>query len=321
MDPLSEVLSLLKLRSYVSGGFDAAGDWAIRFGPHEGIKFHAVVAGSCWLSVEGELPVQVNAGECFLLSRGLPFSIASDLSLDPIHVSQVLPPNPSGRILSYNGGGDYLSIGGHFTLAEGQADLLLQVLPPLLHVRDQLGSATLRWCVERMRQELAEGQPGDFIVAQQLATIVLVQALRFYLSGRKAENPGWLFALADKRLCAAMAAMHATPGERWTLQTLARVAGMSRTAFAVTFKGTVGLSPIAYLTHWRMMQAADHLVSSRCSLAEIGSAVGYDSEKSFGAAFKRVMRCSPREYGRRQGGKGGPMLRSGPTSSSTHTGG
>jgi len=312
MDPLSDVLSLLKLRSYVSGGFDAGGDWAISFGPHDGIKFHAVVNGSCWLSVEGELPVQVSAGECFLLPRGRPFRVASDLSVEPVHVSTILPPKPSGRIHTHNGGGDYLSIGGYFTLSEGQSELLLNVLPPLLHIRDRPGSATLHWCVERMRQELLEGQPGDFIVAQQLATIVLVQALRLYLSDRTTEEAGWLSALADKRLGAAVAAMHEAPGQRWTLHTLAREAGMSRTAFAVTFKERVGLSPMEYLTRWRMMQAADRLTSTRQSLAEIGLALGYESEKSFSTAFKRVMNCSPRQYGRRQGDPGVSGLRFAP---------
>ncbi|WP_038387475.1 AraC family transcriptional regulator [Bradyrhizobium elkanii] len=315
MDPLSDVLALLKLRSYVSGGFDAGGDWAIGFGSHEGIKFHSVLTGSCWIAVEGEPPAQVKAGESFLLPRGRPFRIASNLSVEPVHISKILPPEPNGRILTYNGGGDYLSIGGYFTLSEGQAELLLNVLPPLLHIRDQPGSATLRWCVERMRQEFAEGQPGDFIVVQQLATIVLVEALRLYLCNRTTEDAGWLFALADKRLRAAIAAMHETPGDRWTLQTLARVAGMSRTAFAVKFKETVGVSPIEYLTRWRMIQAADRLSTSRQSLAEIGIAFGYESEKSFSTAFRRVMNCSPREYGRRQGENQVSSLRRGPEGS------
>lgn len=73
---------------------------------------------------------------------------------------------------------------------------------------------------------------------------------------------------------------------------------MSRTAFALRFKEVTGLTPMAYLTRWRMLQAAEKLTTSRLSLAEISSSLGYESEKSFSAAFKKVMHCSPRQYGR-----------------------
>ena len=53
MDPLSDVLSLLKPRSYVSGGFDVSGKLSVRFGRHDGIKCYAVVSGQIWLAVEG----------------------------------------------------------------------------------------------------------------------------------------------------------------------------------------------------------------------------------------------------------------------------
>lgn len=301
MDPLSEMLSLLKLRSYVSGGFDAGGDWAVQFGPHDGIKFHAVISGACWVSVDGMPdPVQVRAGECFLLARGKPFRLASDLSVAPMDLRTLLPPVHDGRIVTYNQGGAFLSIGGYFTLADRQADLLLNRLPPLIHIREEPDRATLRWCVERMRQELLDPQPGDFIVAQQLATMVLVQVLRLHLSHGRRDGAGWLFALADQRLRAVIEALHDSPGRRWTLQAMAEKAAMSRTIFALKFKETVGLSPMGYLTRWRMMLAADRLAHSRDSVAEIGLALGYESEKSFSTAFKRVMNCPPRQYGRRQ---------------------
>jgi AraC-like DNA-binding protein len=151
-----------------------------------------------------------------------------------------------------------------------------------------------------MRQELRDPQPGEFIVAQQLATLVLVQALRLHLSNRRHDEVGWLFALADKRMQAAINAMHERPGRRWTLQAMAERAAMSRTTFALKFKEVVGLSPMDYLTRWRMMLAADRLTNSRDSISEIGLALGYESEKSFSTAFKRVMNCSPRRYGRQQ---------------------
>jgi AraC-like DNA-binding protein len=301
MDPLSNVLSLLKLHSYVSGGFDASGDWAVQFGPHDGIKFHAVLLGECWVSVDGNPEsVKVCAGECFLLARGKPFRIASDMAVEPVDFRTLLPLVHDGRIVTHNGGGEFKSIGGYFTLAEGQADHFLKLLPPLIHVREEPNRATLRWCVERMRQELIDLQPGDFIVAQQLATMVLVEALRHHLSQTRQDGVGWLFALADKRLRATINAIHESPGQRWTLQTMAERAAMSRTTFTQKFKEIVGVSPMDYLTRWRMMLAADKLTHSRDSVSEIGLALGYESEKSFSSAFKRVMNCSPRRYGRQQ---------------------
>jgi len=299
MDPLSDVLSLLKLRSYVSGGFDAGGDWAVQFGPHDGIKFHAVLSGECWVSVDGvREPVKVRAGECFLLARGKPAFIASDLSVPPVSLQALLRPARDGRIVTYNQGGKFLSVGGYFTLANAEADLLLNMLPPIIHVRAGPAQATLQWCVERMRQEILDPQPGDAVVAQQLATLVLVEALRLHLADAQRDGVGWLFALADKRLRAAITAVHAAPGARWTLQAMAAEAGMSRTSFSVKFKEMVGLSPMDYVTRWRMMLAADRLTRSGDSVSMIGSALGYESEKSFGTAFKRVMSCPPRQYAR-----------------------
>lgn len=299
MDPLSDMLSLLKLGSYVSGGFDASGEWAVRFGAHDGIKFHAVITGECWVAVEGSPePVKVRAGECFLLASGRPFRIASDLAVEPIAIQALLPPIQDGRIMTYNEGGAFLSIGGYFTLADRQADLLLDTLPPLVHIREDPDRTALRWCVERMRQELLDPQPGGFIIAQQLATMVLVHALRLHLSNGHSDGVGWLFALADKRLRTAIGAMHRFPGRPWTLQMLAAEAAMSRTTFAQEFKRRAGMPPIEYLTRWRMLLAADKLANSRASIADIALSLGYESEKSFSTAFKRIMHRPPRQYGR-----------------------
>src|SRR5262249_17087959 len=107
---------------------------------------------------------------------------------------------------------------------------------------------------------------------------------------------GWLFALADKQMSTAITAIHDDPAHRWTLQELAKLAGMSRSIFALKFKKRVGTSPMEYLTRWRMLLAADKLTNSGDSISEIGLSLGYESESAFSTAFKRVMGCSPRQY-------------------------
>jgi AraC-like DNA-binding protein len=140
------------------------------------------------------------------------------------------------------------------------------------------------------------------LIAQQLAYLVLIQALRLHLEGASG-GVGWLFALADAQMRAAIQAMHEAPAYRWSLQELAERAGMSRSSFALKFKQTVGSSPLEYLTRWRMLLAGDRLVSSGDPISAIAPALGYESESAFSTAFKRVMGCSPRQYARGRNGK------------------
>jgi AraC-like DNA-binding protein len=149
-----------------------------------------------------------------------------------------------------------------------------------------------------MREELLEPQPGASLVAQDLAHMMLVQALRLHLAEGLKGGVGWLFALADKQMSAAIHSIHDAPAQRWTLQSLAQSAGMSRSTFALKFKQTVGASPMEYLTRWRMLLAGDKLVNASDPVSVIAVAVGYESESAFSTAFRRVMGCSPRQYSR-----------------------
>ncbi len=301
MDPLSDVLSLLKPRNYVSGGFDVGGDLSIRFPEHEGIKCYALISGQCWLSVEGvSESVHLTAGDCFLLPSGRPFCLASDLSLSPVDVYTILSTPMNAGIRTWNGGGDCFIVGGHFILTGDHASILLGALQPIVHIRKESDKAAMRWSLERMMQELREPQPGGFLIAQHLAYMMMVQALRLHLAEGLSGGVGWLFALADKQMSVAITSMHDDPAHRWTLQELAERAGMSRSTFALKFKRTVGESPMEYLTRWRMLLAGNRLTKGNDPISVIALSLGYESESAFSTAFKRVMGCSPRQYSRRQ---------------------
>src|ERR1700722_569186 len=299
MDPLSDVLALLKPRPYAASGFSAGGDWSVRFPRHEGIKCYAVVADECWLSLEDtDAAVRLRAGDCFLLPSGRPFRLASDLTLPCVDAATVFPPVRRGGIATCNGGGPFQLVGSHFTFAHNPAGLLLGMLPPVVHIREPAHRETLRFSVERLIQELRQPQPGGALVADHLAHLMLVQALRVHLAEGIEQRVGWLFALADRQMCAAITAMHEDPAHPWTLQELGRRAGMSRSSFALKFKATVGVAPMEYLTRWRMLLAGQRLVHSRERTSVIARSLGYESESAFSTAFRRVMGCSPRQYSR-----------------------
>ena len=254
MDPLSDIISFLRLRSYLVGGFEAGGNWSLGFDAYDAIKCYAVTAGACWIAVEGvDEPVYLQQGDCFMLPRGRPFRIASDLSLPPEDWRDHFLGTEEGAVVKLNQGSDVTVLGGHFALAGPQAEMLIGMLPPIVHVRGETDGETLLWAFERMRQELTDLKPGGILIAQQLACMIFIQALRLYLNENK--GIGWLFALSDQRVGAAIKAIHRKPSRRWTVETLATEAGMSRASFAAQFRQLVGESPIEYLTHWRMLLA------------------------------------------------------------------
>ncbi len=194
--------------------------------------------------------------------------------------------------------GRTLILGGHFAYSGAHADVLLGAMPPVVHLRDDADKVSLRWVLERMRRELVDAQPGGILVAQHLAHMLLVQALRLYLAGGAGHHVGWLFALADPQFAATIGAMHANPGARWTLPGLASKAGMSKSSFARAFKVTVGTSPIEYLTRWRMLLAGTRLSDGVEPVSAISRSLGSESEAAFSTAFRRVVGCSPRQHAR-----------------------
>jgi AraC-like DNA-binding protein len=297
-DPLSDILSLLNPRGYMAGGIDAGGDWAIRFEQDPYFRCFAIVAGSCWLAMESmDRAVRLQEGDFVVLPHGRSFRLASDLAAAPVDIMTVITAPLNGSIFCWQGGGACTALSALFTFSGDDADILLGVLPPLVHIRKDADRAAMRWYLERMMKVTREPQPGGVLLGEHLAQMMLIEVLGLHLGDLATSGVGWLSALADKQISAAITAMHENPGRRWTLQSLAERVGMSRSAFAVRFKEKVGTSAMEYLTRWRMRRAGHKLVNSTEPVSSIALSLGYESESAFCFAFKREMGRSPRQYG------------------------
>ncbi|MDE3202415.1 MAG: AraC family transcriptional regulator [Acidobacteriota bacterium] len=301
MDPLSSVLSLLKPRSHVSGRFDIGKKQSILFPEYEGIKCYAVLSGTCWLTRADAEPVFLQQGDCFLLPDGKLFALATDKSARPIEFQSLLLALQQGRLSLCDGEPACSLAGGHFVLDGNPADLLLGSLPPFVHLHNEEEKSAVRLSLERMRDELRNERLGSSIIVQQLACTMLVQALRVHLTHASGDSVGWLYAISDPQINKAITSIQRNPAGAWSVKNLAQQVGMSRSIFALKFKEKVGETPMDYLTRWRMLLAGDRLVNSTEPVLSIAISLGYESESAFGKAFKRVMGCSPRRYGRQRG--------------------
>jgi AraC-like DNA-binding protein len=293
-DPLSDVLELVNAQSVLSGEIRASGPWAIRFPPRQ-IKFLALVRGSCWVSIGGsKRPRRLDEGDVLLLAQR-PFVLASDLSVTPVDANKCRWSGDGSTTIG--DGREFSLLGGHITLDAAHAWLLLDVLPPTIHVRGSSDEAiAIRWLLRELVRERATARPGTLLASAHAAQMLFVQALRSHLSLSRSPAPGWFRGLGDPTILPALRVMHAEPGRPWELGQLAKAASMSRSTFALRFKTVLGVAPLTYLTEWRMRLAEKALRDDGTSVATLAQSLGYASEAAFSHAFKRVTGSAPNRY-------------------------
>jgi AraC-like DNA-binding protein len=299
VDPLSEVLSLLSARSVLSARLQMGGDWSMRF-PSEGVKFNAVIHSKCFMLQEGSTDaVQLQAGDCFLLTNCGSYVLCSDPQLTPVDAQGMFSEDADGTLMHDGGSDGFLAIGGRITLDDADSSLLLDTLPTVFHIeRESTEAPVVRWLLSRLVDEWASARPGSALAVDHLAQLLFVEVIRAWIRSPGALSSGWLHAIDDRRIGLALRLMHAEPARRWLLQELADAAGMSRSNFALRFKQLAGVAPLDYLLRWRMRLAAKALRSGSDTVSAISYSLGYQSESAFTNAFRRVMGAAPQHYRR-----------------------
>ena len=265
--------------------------------PRHIIASHFVAAGHMHLRIGDGAILDVRAGELILLPRNDVHTFGSDLSIAPMPAREVIQPPDVGSIsrLKYGGGGESTQLLCGFLGSETPFNPLLSSLPPVwkLDVRATTWGAWIESSFRFAVSEIAAGRVGSTAVIAKLSELLFVEAVSQYVASLPAERRGWLAGLRDPQIGRALALLHARPTEGWTAEALALEVGMSRSVFAQRFTALVGQPPMQYLTLWHLHVAAQHLREGRGNVAQIGFAVGYESETAFSRAFKRQFGASP----------------------------
>lgn len=295
-DLLASVLALLRPEAVLGAEVRAHGRWKLAFDRQPAVKFGVVVEGQCSIAMRGRYPKTLRAGDVFLLGGPPPFVIANDPTARSRNATALLQSTKARvvRIGAPRTKPVVHIIGGHFVLDPSNAHLLVDALPAFVRIPSN-ETSPLRNLVPLLVDEVRSAEPGRERTLAHLAELVLTYALRRFDDEDRART-GWLRALGDPRIGPALRHLHANVEAAPSLPTLARVAGMSRTAFVARFKSLVGKPPLAYAIQWRMSLAKDALRTTNRAIGELAFAMGYASESAFSLAFRREVGCSPRAY-------------------------
>jgi AraC-like DNA-binding protein len=298
VDVLTDMLQRSRARGAAFSHSTARGDWGVRFPEASQLAIHGILGGEAFAWTDRPDDARrVLAGDVVLIRGPSPHQMghAPGADLVPFLGHPASAP-PSGGALRMEFGSGHGEPTTFFCGAyRFEGDLcagLLAGLPRLTVVRARPGSS-LRATIDVFAGEVLQAAPGQQALLDSLLDVILVQALREQLAADLDAAPAWFRATADPAVGAALRAIHADPQRDWTVAGLAAEASLSRATFARRFTRLLGLGPLGYVTDWRMALAREQLRTGDTSLAAIARSLGYASEFSFAAAFKRHHGIAP----------------------------
>ncbi len=303
-DTLGETLYALRLNGLVYANSELSSPWGIEMPPMEGkMMFHIVTQGGCYLHLKDHSEVYCQPGELILLPKGQGHLISSgaDSACAPFFDIPVSKFSERFEFMRYGGGGDQtLLTCGVLSFDHVVGQKLISQLPELIHMKSEEGQLpeSIKALIQLMAEEAKSLRAGGETIVAHLADIIVIKAIRYWLSHAPEASKGWLGALKDPKIGKALALMHAHPESMWTVERLAEQAGMSRSGFSAKFTEVIGVSVKQYLTEWRMNLARMKILQSPTPLIELAEELGYTSEAAFSRAYKRVFGVPPLRQGR-----------------------
>jgi AraC-like DNA-binding protein len=311
MDGLSELLRAIRLTGTAFIEAQLSAPWAVETPPASAIAarlasragriipYHVVTQGACFVELKGQPPVRLAANDAVLFPHGHVHVLGSRTGIKPLKINtdavlKLTHPDSIAKV-RYGGGGDPTGlVCGFFACDEQLSAQLIEKLPRVIHHRSGAYSVgSLLPAASHTDGECARAGIGA--VLGKLSELVFVDAIRAYVESL-AEQSGWLAGLRDRHVSNALALIYGNPGAPWTLASLARAAGTSRTVLTDHFVNCVGAAPMHYVSQWRLRVAADLLANSDRATKLIAESAGFGSSAAFTRAFKREFGVPPARW-------------------------
>ena len=295
MDVLTDWLREIVSSAVVLSRSRRPAPWGMAIKKQQGVMFHIVTEGTCWLRCSLEPPRPLHQGDLVIVPHGLDHDLVHEPNGAVVPLPEFLqqPPAPAVGPTTTLVCGVYLS-NAHLEHP------ILRTLPPVLHfpAASLRSKPALASVLALLTNEFDKPSPGSEALIQHLFDALFIYVVRAWVEDADSDRPGWLSALRDPALSKVLSQMHAQPATDWTVESLAQEAGLSRAAFARRFAAQVGEPPLAYLTRWRMGLAARLLKASEAPLVEVAARIGYESEFAFSRAFKKSRGIAPAAFRR-----------------------
>jgi AraC-like DNA-binding protein len=315
MDALSAALSVVRMTSAIFYNARCTAPWGfvvpplkrvahvLAPGTERLVSYHLVTEGKATVQFDGTAEVPITAGDIVVVPHGDGHTVTNGSPSRLIDSEQALGQCLAGTLntMELGGGGEVTHfVCGYFGCDRHADQLFLAGLPQMIKINIR-GDAAGEWLETSIRHLVCEAdskRPGTTVLLSKMAEALFVETLRRYMDRLPLEQVGWLAGARDPIVGGALALMHRQPCHPWTVPELVSEIGTSRSVLAERFARFLGESPLAYLARWRLQLAARRLQTTRNTVLQIASDVGYESEAAFNRAFKREFGLPPAQYRR-----------------------